>query len=156
MTLEPIFAASPAIRMHLTLVAAAIPLGAWLMWPSRKGSPAHRKIGITFMILVVGGSIVSLFIRPGETHSTQLAFWLTHITAVLVPVIAWMAISAARKGNIPRHRFWVGGLFMGGLMVNLVVNLTNQNGLLHQAMFGSGARVEARLAPRSAPGDVQR
>jgi uncharacterized membrane protein len=156
MTLDPILAASPAIRIHLALVTTAIPLGAWLLWVSRKGAPGHRAVGIAFMVLIVGGAIASLFIRPGETHGAPLAFWLTHLTAVLVPVMAWRAISAARQGNIRVHRHWVSGLFMGGLVVNLIVNLTNTNGLLHHALFGPSSNYQALSVETSAHRELQR
>jgi uncharacterized membrane protein len=145
MTLEPMLSASTAIQVHVAMVLTAIVPGAWLLYLSRKGSKGHRAMGILFIGLMVAGSLSALFIRRSETHSTPLAFWLTHVSVPVVLLMAWLAVTAAMKGNIKLHRFCVSGLFMGGLVVNLIINLSQPTSPLHRALFTPSARLEARL-----------
>ena len=145
MTLEPMLTASTAIQVHVAMVLAALVPGTWLLYLSRKGSKGHRAIGILFIGLMVAGAFSALFIRRSETHSTPLAFWLTHVSVPVVLLMAWLAVTAAMKGNMKLHRFCVSGLFMGGLVVNLTINLAQSTSPLHRALFTAPARLEARL-----------
>jgi uncharacterized membrane protein len=145
MTLEPLLTAPTSIQVHAAMVLAAIVPGIWLLYLSRKGSPGHRAIGVLFLGLMALGALSALFIRRSETHSTPLAFWLTHVSVPVVLLMVWLAVKSAMRGNIKLHRFCVSGLFMGGLIVNLIINLSQPNSPLHRAIFTTPARLEARL-----------
>jgi uncharacterized membrane protein len=145
MTLEPLLTAPTSIQLHVAMVLTAIIPGTWLLYLSRKGSRGHRAIGILFLGLMVLGALSALFIRRADTHSTPLAFWLTHISVPVVLLMAWLAVRAAMRGNIKLHRFCVSGLFMGGLMVNMVINLSQSTSPLHRALFTTPTHLEARL-----------
>ena len=154
MTLEPLLAAPTSIQAHVALVVMAIAPGTWLLYLSRKGSRGHRAIGVLFLLLMVAGAISAMLIRRSESHSTTLAFWLTHLSVPVVLLMAWLAVDGARRGNIKLHRFCVSGLFMGGLMVNLAINLALPHNLLHRAFFTSSPSLQARLdapAPQGGP-----
>ena len=48
----------------------------------------------------------------------------------------WRAIDGALTGNIPQHRRWVVGMFVGAILINGVNNVFFLPGITHDVFFG--------------------
>lgn len=102
-----------AIKMHLLAALGAVVLGAALMWV-RKGRTFHRVAGWTWVSLVslVAGS--SIFITQLNHGHWSLLHLFTGWTLIMLPV----AVVAARRRSMERHRQTMMGLFYGGFVIN--------------------------------------
>jgi uncharacterized membrane protein len=100
MTLAPLIEASPVIRFHAVLALAALGVGtAQLVSP--KGTAAHRAIGwtwATLMILVAGSSLFIHTIRTWGIWSP------IHLLSLFTLAIVPLAVSRARRHDVPGHR----------------------------------------------------
>lgn len=111
-----VFAAlSPAVRIHLFAALGALLIGGLLM-TGRKGAIFHRVVGWSWvsLVAVVAGS--SLFIR-GLNHGH---FSLLHLLTGWVMFILPLAVLAARRHDVKRHRRMMTGLFLGGFLFNMI------------------------------------
>jgi uncharacterized membrane protein len=105
--------AQPAvIQIHLFAALAAIGLGAVMML-SRKGRTFHRVAGWTWVSLMalVAGS--SLFITGLNGDKWSFIHLLSGWTLIVLP----LAVFAARRHDVQRHRRTMMGLFYGGLLL---------------------------------------
>ncbi|OYU68618.1 MAG: hypothetical protein CFE28_00535 [Alphaproteobacteria bacterium PA2] len=102
-----------AIKMHLLAAVGAVILGAALMWV-RKGRTFHRVAGWTWVSLVslVAGS--SIFITQLNHGHWSLLHLFTGWTLLMLP----LAVFAAKRRNVERHRRTMMGLFYGGFVIN--------------------------------------
>lgn len=101
-----------AIQIHLAAAIAAFVLGL-VQFVGPKGTGFHRAVGWIWVLLIGTAAVSSLFIRqinPG-------AFSFIHILSGWTLVVLPMAIYAARRGDIARHRGRMVGLFVGGLLI---------------------------------------
>lgn len=95
-----------AVRVHVVSAVIALPACLLLAWPLlvRRAPAAHRWLGRTTGVLVLGGAVPSgfylaAFARGGLAGT--LGFWLSGlITAVAMAE----AIRRARSGEVARHR----------------------------------------------------
>lgn len=97
-----------AIQLHLATVVPALPLGAWLLWRSRKGDAAHRVGGRIWVLMMIVTAIDSFWIRTitggiGPIHIFSL------VTIVQLPRAIWFA----KTGQIARHQRIMRGVFFG-------------------------------------------
>ena len=110
--LQPILEASPVIQIHLGAALAAVVLGG-LMMTSRKGARFHRTAGwvwVSLMGLVAGSS---LFITGLNGGKWSLIHLLSGWTLLVLP----LAVLAAKRHDVKRHRGMMMGLFYGGLLI---------------------------------------
>lgn len=108
-----LLAAAPlAIQLHLLAAGAAFFLGL-MQFALPKGTGLHRTTGWIWVVLIAAAAISSLFIRQ-LNHG---AFSLIHILSGWTLVVLPMAIYAARRGEIAKHRGRMTGLFIGGLLI---------------------------------------
>lgn len=107
---------SPAIKIHLAAALAALALGAALM-AARKGARFHRVAGWTWVGLVALTAGSTLFITSLNHGKWSLLHLLTGWTLIVLPV----AVLAAKRRQIVRHRRNMMGLFYGGFAVNLLI-----------------------------------
>jgi uncharacterized membrane protein len=131
MNLTPIATASLAIKIHLATVLPAFAIGTWLIFASRKGSPTHRALGVTYLTLMTVTAASTFFIRsiwPGSLSPVHLFIPLT-----LFGVVG--ALFHIRRGNIRRHRNAMLGLYVGGLLIAGSLTLLPGR-LLHGVFFG--------------------
>lgn len=102
-----------AIKIHILAAVGAVGLGAALM-AIRKGKLFHRTAGWLWVGLVslVAGS--SLFITGLNHGQFSLLHLFTGWTLIGLPV----AVVAAKRHSLVRHRRAMMGLFYGGFLIN--------------------------------------
>ena len=113
MTLEPLFAAPPAVPFHVATVLPAAVLGAVLL-ARPKGTALHRCLGKVWLLLMVLTSFSTFFIHDLKTVGD---FSPIHLLSVYVIVGSVPAIRAARRRDIRAHRGHVAGMYFGGIVV---------------------------------------
>ncbi len=101
-----------AIIVHLTTVVPAIPLGL-LVFLGPKGTPAHRLLGMVWMVLMGVTALSTLFIR----HINDGGFSFIHLFVPLTLVGLAQAITAARQGRIADHKRPLLNLYFGALLI---------------------------------------
>ena len=107
-----LMAQPPVIQIHLLAALAAIGLGGVMML-SRKGRAFHRAMGwvwVSLMALVAGSS---LFITGLNGDRWSFIHLLSGWTLLVLP----LAVLAARRHQVKRHRGTMMGLFYGGLLL---------------------------------------
>jgi uncharacterized membrane protein len=97
---------SPALIIHLGTVIPALPLGAYVLL-SRKGGRLHRLLGRIWAGMMVVTAISSFWLRSNGSLSP------IHIFAVITLVSIPLAVLAARRGDIERHRRAMMGTYIG-------------------------------------------
>jgi uncharacterized membrane protein len=107
---------STPVRIHLLTALAALVLGAVLM-AVRKGRRFHRVAGWAWVSLVSVTAGATLFIKSLNHGSWSLLHLLTAWTLMILP----LAVLAARRHNVARHRRHMMGLFYGGFAINLFI-----------------------------------
>lgn len=106
----------PVVKIHLYGALAAIVLGAVLM-VVRKGRAFHRAAGWTWAVLVAQVAGSSIFITELNRGRWSLLHLFTGWTFLVLP----LALVAARRHSVARHRRMMMGLFYGGFAINLLV-----------------------------------
>lgn len=106
---------STPIRIHLVTALGALVLGAVLM-TARKGRRFHRAAGWIWVSLVAVTAGATLFIKSLNAGSWSLLHLFTAWTLLFLP----LAVLAARRHNVTRHRRQMMGLFYGGFAINLL------------------------------------
>lgn len=107
---------SPAIKIHLLTAVAALVLGAVLMIV-RKGRTFHRVAGWVWVCLVSVTAGATLFITSLNHGSWSLLHLFTGWVLLILPV----AVIAAKRHDVKRHRKTMMGLFYGGFAINLLI-----------------------------------
>ncbi len=103
--------ASPAIKIHLATVLAALVLATFQM-VGPKGRTLHRVLGWTLSVLLVVTAIASLFIR-NPTGGLINPFQIFSVWTLFV--VPWGVIMA-RRHNVRRHANMMAGLYFGALI----------------------------------------
>ena len=104
------------IQIHLITALSALILGAALMIV-RKGRRFHRIAGWTWVSLVSVTAGATLFIRTLNHGSWSFLHLFTAWTLLVLP----LAVMAARRHAVSRHRRTMMGLFYGGFAINLLI-----------------------------------
>ena len=103
--------AIPAVlQLHITAAVLALGLGLALM-VGAKGRAFHRVAGWTWVVCMATTAVSSFWIRDHGRFSA------IHLLSGWVSVGAPIAVAAAKRRNVKRHRALMTGLFMGGLVV---------------------------------------
>jgi uncharacterized membrane protein len=104
--------ASPVIQLHLFSALVALAIGTALLLRV-KGTRLHRVLGWTWVIAMGTTAISSLFIRGLNHGSFSLIHLLSGWTIIALPMAVW----AAKRHDVKRHRYAMTGLFVGGLVI---------------------------------------
>lgn len=104
------------IKIHLATALAALVLGAVLM-AVRKGRLFHRVAGWVWVSLVSVTAGATLFITSLNPGGWSLLHLFTGWVLIGLP----LAVIAARRHAVARHRRHMMGLFYGGFAINLFV-----------------------------------
>lgn len=107
-----LLAAPLAVQLHLTAAVSAFVLGL-MQFALPKGTGLHKTTGWIWVVLIATAAISSLFIRMINNGAFSFIHILSGWTLVVLP----MAIYAARRGDIARHRGRMTGIFIGGLLI---------------------------------------
>jgi uncharacterized membrane protein len=131
MALDQLLAAPALVRLHAAAALLAIPLGA-LQFLLPKGDPRHRALGWAWVALMGLAAASAL----GITGLAGPGTWSwVHLLVPMVAVLLPLAVLAARRGNIQRHRYTMLGLYLGALLITGAFTLMPGR-LLHRVVFG--------------------
>ena len=113
----PSFAALPtAVQAHLVFALGALALGPWVLWGSRKGTPAHRLGGYLWVLLMLGTALSSLFIRDGRLPNLA-GYTPIHLFTAFTLISVPLAVRAAMRGQVQAHRKAMRQLYIGACVV---------------------------------------
>jgi uncharacterized membrane protein len=100
------------IRLHIITASTALLLGL-IQFAGPKGTTVHRAIGWSWVLLMITVAGSSFFI-----HSLNKGgFSLIHVLSAYVLVAVPLGVYAARRGKVDRHRGYMTGVFVFGLIV---------------------------------------
>jgi uncharacterized membrane protein len=132
MNLAPLLQASPAIRIHAFTAMAAFALGAAQL-AAPKGTLPHRTLGWVWVTLMLVVCISSFFIH-------QLRMWgqwsPIHLLSIFTLIMLPLAVLAAHRHEVTRHRGRMIGLFVGALVLAGLFTLWPGR-IMYQVVFGS-------------------
>jgi uncharacterized membrane protein len=110
--LDLIAEASPAIKIHLATVLAALVLTT-LQMVRPKGDRVHRVTGWVLAVLLITTAIAALFIHgPFSGHFSPL-----HLFSIWTLVAVPIAVVAARNHKVALHGRMMAGLYFGGMLL---------------------------------------
>lgn len=113
MTLAPLLAAPLIIQVHAVAALAAFGLGA-VQLATPKGTLPHRAVGWAWVSLMLVLVVSSFFI-----HTIRLwgPFSPIHLLSLFTLVMLPIAVLAAHRHDVRRHRQAMLGLFIGALVI---------------------------------------
>ena len=131
MTLAPLLQAAPAIQLHAFAAMTAFALGV-VQLAAPKGTLPHRTLGWIWVVLMLGVSVSAFFIH-------QLRLWgawspihlLAIFTLTMLPVAVW----AAHRHQVNRHRRAMIGIFVGALVIAGLFTFVPGR-IMHAGVFG--------------------
>jgi uncharacterized membrane protein len=113
MTLAPLLAASPAVKLHAFAAMTAFVLGV-VQLSAPKGTIPHRAIGWIWVLLMLAVSISAFWIH-------ELRLWgpwsPIHLLAIFTLVMLPIAVLHARRHRVAQHRWFMIGIFFGALVI---------------------------------------
>ena len=135
MTLDPIWQAPLAVKIHLVTVLPAFVIGTWLIFLSRKGGRVHRGWGFVYLTLITVTAIDTLFVHELSPNSPFFGLSPVHL---LVPLTLYGVVGAlwgAWTHNIRRHKRAMLNVYIGGMLI--AGSLTFLPGrIMHRVFFG--------------------
>ena len=94
MNFDPLLTAPLAVRIHAVTVIPSFFLGTWLIFASKKGRSAHRRIGYLYMALMIVTAIAALFVHQLNPDGPFGLSWIHIFVPVTLAGIA-VALYAA-------------------------------------------------------------
>ena len=125
---------TPVISLHLSTVAPAAVIGAYLLLRG-KGTPLHRLLGKAYMVLMLATALLSLLIPAAVGPQFLGHFGAIHLLSLVVLYSVPGAYIAARKHNVAAHSSHMIGVYVGGVLVAGLFTLAPGR-YLHQLLFG--------------------
>ena len=131
MSLAPLLDAAPEIPVHAFAAMAAFALGI-VQFAAPKGTLPHRTVGWIWVGLMAIVAVSSFWIH----EIRLLGPWSPiHLLSIMVLVLLPVAVVAARRHNVSRHRKTMIGIFTGGLVIaGLFTFLPGR--IMHAVVFG--------------------
>ena len=102
--------------LHLATILPAFLIGTYLLL-NRKGTPSHKLLGKTYMLLMLVTAAVTLFMPAGIGARFLNHFGYIHIFSVLVLYNVPVAYLAAKRGYLQTHRGNMIALYFGGILI---------------------------------------
>jgi uncharacterized membrane protein len=103
-----------ALAAHLSAALIALPLGAWVLFFSQKGSKRHKQAGYLWVVLMLVAAFSAFFIQSWGRFSA------IHLFSVWTPISLVLAIRAARRGDLKAHRGYMRGTYVGLVVAGLL------------------------------------
>lgn len=132
MSLAPLLNAHPAIQIHAFAAMAAFALGI-VQLMARKGTLPHRTLGWLWVALMLVVSITAFFIH-------QIRLWgpwsPIHVLAIYTLIMLPVAVFAARRHAVERHRRTMTGIFVGALLIAGLFTFAPGR-IMHAVVFGN-------------------
>jgi uncharacterized membrane protein len=131
MSLAPLLDAAPEIPVHAFAAMAAFALGI-VQFAAPKGTLPHRTVGWIWVGLMAIVAVSSFWIH----EIRLLGPWSPiHLLSIMVLMLLPVAVVAARRHNVSRHRKTMIGIFTGGLVIaGLFTFLPGR--IMHAVVFG--------------------
>jgi uncharacterized membrane protein len=133
MSWAPLLQATPAIQIHAFAAMTAFALGL-VQFSAPKGTLPHRTLGWIWVTLMLVVGISAFFIH-------QIRLWgqwsPIHLLAVYTLIMLPVAVMAAHRHEVVRHRRAMIGLFVGALVIAGLFTLWPGR-IMHAVVFGSG------------------
>jgi uncharacterized membrane protein len=113
MTLAPLLAAPAVIQVHAFAAMGAFGLGV-VQLAGPKGTIPHRAVGWAWLALMLTIAVSSFFI-----HTIRLwgPFSPIHLLSLFTLAVLPLAVWAAHRHDVRRHRQAMIGLFVGALVI---------------------------------------
>jgi uncharacterized membrane protein len=132
MNLVPLLDAAPAIQLHAFAAMTAFALGV-VQFSAPKGTLPHRTIGWIWVSLMVIVSATSFWIH-------ELRLWgpwsPIHLLSIFTLVTLPLAVWAAHRHAVDRHRRAMTAIFFGALVIAGLFTLVPGR-ILHTVVFGN-------------------
>lgn len=132
MNFAPLLDAAPAIRIHAFAAMTAFALGV-VQLSAPKGTLPHRALGWIWVTLMLVVSITAFFIH-------QIRLWgpwsPIHLLAIFTLVMLPVAVVAAHRHDVARHRRAMIGIFVGALVIAGIFTFAPGR-IMHAVVFGS-------------------
>jgi uncharacterized membrane protein len=110
----PVLAASPAIKIHLATILAAVVVTGILL-TGAKGSRLHRALGWSWAVAMIATAVSTLFIKSAPVFPHLFGFGPLHVFALMTFAAVPRAVLAARRHDVARHAQIISGFVIGGL-----------------------------------------
>jgi len=134
MSLQVLWDAPIAVRVHVYTVLPAFVLGTWMLFLSRKGSALHRTVGRVYAVLMLLTCGAAIFIHVLNPNGwLGLSFVHLFILSTLFGVIS--GLRAAGRGDVGGHRRAMIVTYVSGLIVAGGFTLMPGR-LMHALVFG--------------------
>jgi uncharacterized membrane protein len=132
MSLAPLLDAPAAVRLHAFAAMAAFGLGV-VQLSAPKGTLPHRTIGWVWVTLMGIVGLSSFWIHDLKVWGIWSPIHLLSIfTLVMLPLAVW----AAHRHAVDRHRRTMIGLFFGALVIAGLFTLVPGR-IMHAVVFGN-------------------
>ena len=119
--------------LHLSTISPAFLLGTFLL-TNRKGTPRHGLYGKVYMLLMLFTAITTLFMSAEVGPTIFNHFGLIHIFSFWVLYSVPSAYIAIRNHDIKKHRSYMIGLYVGGILIAGLFALSPGR-LIHSWLF---------------------
>ena len=131
MTLAPLISAALPIQIHAFAAMGTFVIGL-VQLAAAKGNTRHRLLGWLWVASMALVAASSFFIHEIDQWR---GFSLIHLLSIQVLVSLPLAVYAARRGDIRRHRFVMVGMFVGALVIAGMFTFLPGR-IMHQVLFG--------------------
>ncbi|WP_309628366.1 DUF2306 domain-containing protein [Brevundimonas sp.] len=103
---------TPVLQVHIAAALLALVIGLILL-AGIKATRLHRTLGWGWVLAMATVAISSFFVRELNGGALSLVHLLSGWTVVILP----MAVHAARRHEVVKHRGRMTGLFVGALVI---------------------------------------
>jgi uncharacterized membrane protein len=132
MSLAPLLNASPVIQVHAFAAMGAFALGL-VQLSAPKGTIPHRTLGWIWAVMMMTVAGTSLWIHEIKTFGS---FSAIHLLSILTLITVPLAVFAARRHAVPRHRSAMIAIFVGALVIAGLFTFVPGR-IMHAVVFGN-------------------
>ncbi len=130
-TLDPLLSAPVAVQIHVAAAMAAIAFLPFTLF-RKKRDRVHKTAGYVWVLVMATAALSSFFIRGLGGFA---GFSPIHLISIYTLVGLWLAVRAAIRRDLVRHRAAMSGMAFGALGVAGVLSLMPGR-RMNEALFG--------------------